>query len=381
MNQVAIQEPRAKSVLLDMSDRYGMEPAAFEATLRNTVVPNNCTKEQFAAFLLVAKEYKLNPLLKEIYAFPSKGGIQPIVGVDGWANLINSHPAFDGMDFEDHFEDGNLASITCKMHRKDRTHPITATEYLSECKRSTEPWQKWPRRMLRHKAMIQAARYAFSFAGIIDPDEAERFAGEFAQDVTPRAQIVPISQRIANTGAQREAVVKTLPPASTVDETLASDQGPLSNGSGAAQDRVSESAAPTNSNSSQASSVATDTPASDPLAPNPADAGNQSESSEGSPAPDDGAQADAELDKPGVGLPAGWQKIYAETLTQVSTKAKSLATRRNEALKMIGGEPSEDDKAEMRAMEDLVIRRNSGELTPDAFKAALREIVPEGGEA
>jgi hypothetical protein len=28
--------------------------------------------------------------------------------------------------------------------------------------------------MLRHKAAIQAARYAFSFAGIMEPDEAER---------------------------------------------------------------------------------------------------------------------------------------------------------------------------------------------------------------
>lgn len=206
MNQIAIREPGGRSVLLDMSDRYGMEPAAFEATLRATVVPKECSREQFAAFLLVAKEYKLNPLLKEIYAFPSKGGgIQPIVGVDGWANLVNSHPSFDGMDFEDHFSDaGDLVSITCRMHRKDRSHPVTATEYLSECKRPTEPWTKWPRRMLRHKSMIQAARYAFSFAGIVDPDEAERYAGDMAQDVTPRGSIVPISQRIARTEVQPE---------------------------------------------------------------------------------------------------------------------------------------------------------------------------------
>lgn len=186
-----------------------------------------------------------------------------------------------------------------------------------------------------------------------------------------------------NTEVQRKAGVNVPADAPSDDESRASDQEPLSNGSGAAQDRC-ESAAPTNSNSSQSSPpdvIETDTPASDSLAPNPADAGNPiQESSEGSPAPDDGVQADAELDKPGVGLPVGWQKIYAEALTQVSTKAKSLATRRNEALKHIGGEPSEDDKAEMRAMEDLVIRRNSGELTPDAFRAALREIVPAGVE-
>ncbi len=352
MSNVAVIEPRVKSVLLDMSDRYGMEPAAFEATLRNTVVPNNCTKEQFAAFLLVAKEYKLNPLLKEIYAFPSKGGIQPIVGVDGWANLINSHPAFDGMDFEDHFEEGNLASITCKMYRKDRSHPITATEYLSECKRSTEPWQKWPRRMLRHKAMIQAARYAFSFAGIIDPDEAERVVGDLARDVTPRL-------------ADKLAAAQAISPPVDAD--------------GFSHEHVVAEIDGTNSHSSQAFSVATDTPASDSLAPNPADAGNNSESSEGSLA-DDGVQAGSELDKPGVGLPAGWQGIYADAMTAISDKPKSLATRRKEALQHIKGEPSDDDEAEMAAIEDLVKRRNNGELSPDAFRAALREIVPDGVE-
>jgi hypothetical protein len=35
--------------------------------------------------------------------------------------------------------------------------------------------------MLRHKALIQCARYAFGFGGIVDPDEAERMV-----DVTPR---------------------------------------------------------------------------------------------------------------------------------------------------------------------------------------------------
>ena len=70
----ALVEAPRRSVLIDMATRYGMEPAAFEQTLRNTVVPGSCTKEQFAAFLVVAREHDLNPLTKEIYAFPAKGG-------------------------------------------------------------------------------------------------------------------------------------------------------------------------------------------------------------------------------------------------------------------------------------------------------------------
>ena len=46
---------------------------------------------------------------------------------------------------------------------------------MSECKRSNAgPWQSHPRRMLRHKAMIQCARLAFGYGGIYDQDEAER---------------------------------------------------------------------------------------------------------------------------------------------------------------------------------------------------------------
>jgi RecT family len=176
VNQVTTMEPR-RSITTEMATRYGMEPTAFEATLRATVFPRAGSKEEFAAFLLIAKEYKLNPVTREIYAFPKKGGgLSFVVSVDGWANIINSHPAANGMTFRDLNDlNGNLVAITCQMWRKDREHPIEATEYMAECKRGTDPWRQWPRRMLRHKAMVQAARYAFGFSGVVDQDDAERF--------------------------------------------------------------------------------------------------------------------------------------------------------------------------------------------------------------
>lgn len=191
-NAVATITPRPKSVTMDMADRYGMDHQAFERTLRATVFPSNAPPEEFAAFLLVAKEYKLNPITKEIYAFPKKGGgIVPVVSIDGWMNLINSHPAFDGMDFDEtHSDTGDLVCIRCTIFRKDRSHPISVTEYLSECIRATDPW-KMKHRMLRHKAAIQCARYAFGFAGIYEEDEAERIAASNARDVTPSVPPVP----------------------------------------------------------------------------------------------------------------------------------------------------------------------------------------------
>ncbi len=192
MNQVAIIKP--KSVLIDMSDRFGMEPAAFEATVRATCLPPDKngrvpTREEFAAFLLVAKEYRLNPITREIFAFMAKhGGIVPVVSVDGWLNLVNSHKECDGFSFDmEHDDAGKIVSCTCTMHRKDRAHPVIVTEYFTECVRPTDPWRSMPHRMIRHKSMIQAARYAFGFSGIYDEDEGRTIAE--AVDVTPKAPL------------------------------------------------------------------------------------------------------------------------------------------------------------------------------------------------
>ena len=127
------------------------------------------TDAQMTALLIVANQYGLNPFTREIYAFPDKGGIVPVVGIDGWSRIINNHDQFDGMDFAQDDE-----SCTCTIYRKDRSHPVKVTEWMSECRRSTGPWQSHPKRMLRHKAMIQCARLAFGFSGIFEQDEAER---------------------------------------------------------------------------------------------------------------------------------------------------------------------------------------------------------------
>lgn len=157
-----------KSVLVSMSARYHVDSNKLLETLKNTAF-KGATNEQLMALCIVADQYKLNPFTKEVYAFPDKsGGIVPVVGIDGWLRIINDHPQFDGMEF-DQGED----SCTCTIYRKDRVHPTSATEYMDECRRNTAPWQSHPRRMLRHKATIQAARMAFGFA-LKDPDEAER---------------------------------------------------------------------------------------------------------------------------------------------------------------------------------------------------------------
>jgi len=232
MNQVAqiAPAPERKSIIASMADRFGMEPAPFEATLRATVVPEKCTREQFAAFLMVAREYHLNPLTKEIYAFPARaGGIQPIVSIDGWMQIINSHPQMDGMEFEDILDgDNKLLAIRCTIYRKDRKHPTTVIEYLGECRRPTDTWKTWPARMLRHKAAIQCARYAFGFSGIVEPDEFERMdnGGTVTRDVTPPSP--PPAPKVEQETVSRDAedVVSHETPSGDTQPDLSSTDEP-----------------------------------------------------------------------------------------------------------------------------------------------------------
>ena len=168
---------------LDMGDGAGLID-----TLKATAFKGQVSDAQMTALLVVANQYALNPWTKEIYAFPDKNnGIVPVVGVDGWSRIINSHPQFDGMEFEQDDE-----SCTCVIYRKDRGRPIKVTEWMSECKRGTGPWQSHPRRMLRHKAMIQCARLAFGYGGIYDQDEAERIVDATEKHMGP-AEVVPQS--------------------------------------------------------------------------------------------------------------------------------------------------------------------------------------------
>lgn len=166
-------KPAKASALALLASRLNVEPDKMLNTLKSTVC-NKSTNEEIMAFCIVANEYGLNPFLKELYAFPAKsGGIIPVVSIDGWIRIVNEHPMMDGMDFSfDTTESGELISCTCTIYRKDRSRPIVVTEFLSECKRATDPW-KMESRMLRHKALIQCARVAFGFSGITDEDEAE----------------------------------------------------------------------------------------------------------------------------------------------------------------------------------------------------------------
>lgn len=200
------------SLATKLAERFGMDanPEIIDV-LKKTAFKGDVSDAQMGALLVVANQYGLNPWVKEIYAFPDKGSIVPVVGVDGWARIVNDHPQFNGAEF-DIADDGS--KVTCTIYRKDREHPTRVTEYLAECKRETQPWKSHPRRMLRHKAFMQCGRLAFGFTGIYDRDEAEAIVEKdmgaaqqvprTAQDFAEQARPQPAAE------VDREQVVRDL---------------------------------------------------------------------------------------------------------------------------------------------------------------------------
>lgn len=177
----------SQSALAVMADRLQCDSAKLFETLKSTAF-KGASNEELMALTVVCNQYKLNPFLKEIYAFPAKGGgIVPTVSIDGWLRIINDHPQMDGIHTEFTIENGKPVSCTCTIHRKDRKIPTVVTEYLAECRRPTDPW-KMEFRMLRHKAIKECGRVAFGLGGIYDEDDADTLKQSVGREV-PAARV------------------------------------------------------------------------------------------------------------------------------------------------------------------------------------------------
>lgn len=193
-----------------MANRLSIAEDELNDVIKNTIMPSgNVSNSQLVSFLAIANEYKLNPLTSEIYAFPKKGGgIQAVVGVDGWIRVMNEHPQANG--FSVAMSDSKVKSngrevpesCTVTIHRKDKDYATVVTEYFQDCYRNTDPWKTAPVRMLRHKAVIQAIRMAFGLSGIMDHDDAE-----FGYTQTEK-EINPVDEKLNNVDTETGEVLK-----------------------------------------------------------------------------------------------------------------------------------------------------------------------------
>lgn len=133
--------------------------------------------EIVAQFLSICNEHELNPARYEVRAFYDYNkGLTTFVMIDGWLTLANRHPQFDGVEFDyERDKEGRIAAVTCDVFRKDRTRPTKARCVYSEWYMPNSPqWRSKPEWMLEQKALKQAIRRAFGFAGIMDDDDVRQ---------------------------------------------------------------------------------------------------------------------------------------------------------------------------------------------------------------
>ena len=131
-----------------------------------------------------------------------------VVGVDGWGKIINSHPQFDGMKFVESTpgDDELPLYIECTIYRKDRRVATSIREYMYEAHTGQGAWLTHPRRMLRHKAMVQCARACFVLGGVYEPDEAERVSSALHSGANRRSH----RSRASNAGPMSRGMDKPL---------------------------------------------------------------------------------------------------------------------------------------------------------------------------
>ncbi len=160
-------------VVQRLASQYGTTREKLYAIVKATCKMEKATNEQFQAFLMIAEKYDLDPITKQMWAFPDKnGGIATMVSVDGWIKIVNNHPQFNGYETSVQFDDKKRPfSATCTIWRKDKERPTTKTLYFSEWSKASSPvWRDMPAHMLEIRAYIQCARMAFNISGIIDPE-------------------------------------------------------------------------------------------------------------------------------------------------------------------------------------------------------------------
>jgi hypothetical protein len=167
----ALLEKILEKELQECAHQQGIEPEELRAWL--SLQKGVSIKAQMH-LLRTANRYELDPTQEEVAILQSNQSAYISISVDGWLKIINRHPSFTGISFQEspQTDPDSALWVECTIYRSDRTIPITIREYLSEVKHEGELWGKMPRRMLRHRSIQQCARIAMAIH-IAEPKEQE----------------------------------------------------------------------------------------------------------------------------------------------------------------------------------------------------------------
>jgi phage recombination protein Bet len=140
------------------------------------VIAKDRTDNEITLMLHMASKYNLDPLLGEIYLLPFKGNVaRPYVSCAGMLAAANHTGLFDGIETELHYSDeGKILACTCRVWRKDASHPFQTTVLMSEYNSGRSLWSEKPATMIVKVAQMHGLRLAFGLSGLYIQEEFDR---------------------------------------------------------------------------------------------------------------------------------------------------------------------------------------------------------------
>jgi phage recombination protein Bet len=158
-----------------------------QVTLIKNIAAPKCTDDEFKLLLYQAKTYKLDPLLKQIWAvkYTDSKPASIFAGRDGFLAIAHRSGAFDGMESGFRTTDKGEVIGWAKVYRKDMSHPFCVEVSMKEYNRNQGTWLTHGTTMIVKVAEAQALRKAFQISGIYSPDEMPEQMERPMRDITP----------------------------------------------------------------------------------------------------------------------------------------------------------------------------------------------------
>ena len=160
-----------------------LTPEQWEKQLKlvKELTAKNCTDTEFELLQHLAREHKLDPLKKEIWAVKGYGNspAQIFISRDGLINIAHRTQQFGSMKTTCEIKKNPdelpgiefPISATCEIWRKDYDKPFENTVYFDEYDKKYALWKEKPKAMLMKVAESTCLRRAFNIAGMYVPEE------------------------------------------------------------------------------------------------------------------------------------------------------------------------------------------------------------------
>lgn len=201
------QPKKEASAPIIIPDDKGGILAEYSSEMVDTIkatVAKGATDEELVMFLSIAKQYDLNPLMKEIW-FTKMGDDSAIMtSRDGYKKLAERKPNFrkcqsvavyENDEFEMEWVMGEIMNITHKFKQNDRGNIIgayavlkttdhdnyaTYVEFKEYCQKTKPIWRSYPSSMIRKVAEADVYK---KFADVNGLNNFESMPSKFSKDL------------------------------------------------------------------------------------------------------------------------------------------------------------------------------------------------------